>query len=237
MKEALKSAYSPPEGPGEYLLEFEKLTLHEGESPRSFMFELKRLLDKAIPGLEAAAREKLLYYHFLSGLPEDINAAIRASPDCTTSEAALTRALALINGRKFRPRVTIAAVDNATPAVTNNAAELAARIACLEQEIMQLRAGHASAEPGAGDAIAAVTPTPRSNQTGAGRHSFTTRSDGARGKPSRGPRCFLCAGYGHIARYCANNNSATSARSQQGSGEQQGNGRGAAGSRGTAGRV
>ena len=48
VKAALAAAFSPPEQQSEYLLAFETLTLRDGESPRSFLSELRRLLDLAI---------------------------------------------------------------------------------------------------------------------------------------------------------------------------------------------
>mgnify|MGYP002136701572 CR=1 FL=1 len=58
--------------------------------------------------IDAAAREQLLYYHFLNGLPDDMGIAIRTSCDCSTSEAALARALALTTARKARTGVVAA---------------------------------------------------------------------------------------------------------------------------------
>ena len=44
--------------------EFHKYQLHLGESLSLFVYELKQPLDQAMPGMDAAAREQLLFHQF-----------------------------------------------------------------------------------------------------------------------------------------------------------------------------
>ena len=48
--------------------EFHKCRLHTSES-LSIVYELKKLLDEAMRGMDAMAREQLLLHQFLGGLP------------------------------------------------------------------------------------------------------------------------------------------------------------------------
>ena len=49
--------------------EFHKHKSYPGESLSLFVYELKRLLDHSMPGMDAAAHEQLLLHQFLGGLP------------------------------------------------------------------------------------------------------------------------------------------------------------------------
>jgi len=238
VKAALVAAFSPPEQQSEYLLAFERLTLRDGESPRNFLFELRRLLDLAMPALDAVAREKLLLHHFINGLPADINAAIRISQDCLTSEAALKRAVAWMHVKRAPPGPVAAAADDAArdATITRDATDVTSRLEELERQMMCLRVGGTSADAPQRGAVAAVTPARPKQQASSGRYSFAPHSDGDRTGVPRGPQCFLCMGFGHLARQCANNSLRIANGAQQGRVQHQGNGRGAAAFRGTAGR-
>jgi len=233
VKAALTNAFLPPEGRGEHLLNFEQRSLHDGESPRSYLFELKRLLDLAMPNMDATAREQLLFHQFVNGMPVDISMAIRSSPGCSSAEAALARSMALMNAKKLRPGAVAAVVDGAADAATSHATDLAERMDQLERELACLRTA-ASAESAGGNAVAVVAPRPPRKRPGYGRYKFA-QTFGGREAP-KGPRCFSCLGFGHLARQCANNVLVTEDGRQQGRPQQQGNGRGAAAVRGTAGR-
>jgi len=236
VKAALEAAFSPPEGQGEHLRAFNTMTLREGESPRTFLFELQRSLDLAMPELNREARECLLFHQFVNGLPEEISVDIKTSRECLTTNAALARALLLTAVRKRRPATVAAAVESAAVVNTNDSTALALRVDLLERELRRLQTSEASGEPDAGDAIAAVTPARLKKRFNSGRYAGThTFGSGQRDLP-RGPRCFACAGYGHYARQCANNADAQSEDAKPGRAQQQGNARGAGAVRGASGR-
>ena len=53
--------------------EFHLCKMRPGEALSLFLHDLKRLLDQAMPKLEASAREQLLLHQFLAGLPESVS--------------------------------------------------------------------------------------------------------------------------------------------------------------------
>ena len=67
-----------------------------GERPQKYLFELKRLLNKAFPQMAEEAKEQLLFEQFICGLPKVTYENIRTSPDIKTSDAAMKRAQILI---------------------------------------------------------------------------------------------------------------------------------------------
>ena len=67
-----------------------------GQRPQKYLFELKKLLNKAFPQMAEEAKEQLLFEQFIRGLPKVIYENIRTSPDIKTSDAAMKRAQILI---------------------------------------------------------------------------------------------------------------------------------------------
>ena len=80
--------------PSEFITldEFHKHKLQPGESLSLFVYELKKLLDQAMPGMDAAAREQLLLHQFLGGLAASVSKQVRAAGDTKTLNAAFERA-------------------------------------------------------------------------------------------------------------------------------------------------
>ena len=81
--------------------EFHKRRLHPGES-LLFVYELKRLLDQAMPGMDAAAREQLLLHQFLGGLPASVSKQIRVAGETKELDEAIecARLLMTIEGEQ-----------------------------------------------------------------------------------------------------------------------------------------
>ena len=54
-----------------------------GEALPVFLHDLKQLLEQAMPGLDAEAKEPLLLHQFVAGLPPAISKQLRAAGDTT----------------------------------------------------------------------------------------------------------------------------------------------------------
>ena len=63
------------------LEEFHSRTMWPGEAVALYLYDLKRLLQQAMPELSENARQPLLLHQFLSGLPDAISRQLRASGD------------------------------------------------------------------------------------------------------------------------------------------------------------
>jgi hypothetical protein len=76
--------------------EFEHRRLLPGETPRVFLYNLKRLLETAMPELSGEAKEKFLFHKFIEGLPKDVSRLMRSSvTDINTTKEALAKANSL----------------------------------------------------------------------------------------------------------------------------------------------
>ena len=107
VKERLLSAFKPEDTKFTSLSEFQNRSLHPGETPQKYLYELKGFLRKAFPDMSEEAKEQLLYEQYIRGLPRSIYENIRLSPDVKTSDEAMKRAQAdtyakRINGKRWR---------------------------------------------------------------------------------------------------------------------------------------
>ena len=64
-----------------FLKEFHSRTMWPGEAVTLYLYDLKRLLQQAMPGLAKIALQPLLLHQFLLGLPDAISQQLRASGD------------------------------------------------------------------------------------------------------------------------------------------------------------
>ena len=108
--------------------EFHKRRLLPGESLSLFVYELKKLLDQAMPGMDATAREQLLLHQFLGGVPAPISKQIRAAGETKALDKAVERARLLM---------TIEREQIATAAVTE-VQELKDQISQLTEQVAVL---------------------------------------------------------------------------------------------------
>ena len=69
--------------------EFHQRKLRPGEALPVFVYDLKKLLARAMPELDQAAREPLLLHQFLTGLPVAVSRQLRATGETYTLEAAI----------------------------------------------------------------------------------------------------------------------------------------------------
>ena len=70
---------------------FLKRRLGSGEALSLYLYELKWLLDQAMPGLDATARSPLLLHQFMEGLPTVVSRQLRAAGDVKDLDTALER--------------------------------------------------------------------------------------------------------------------------------------------------
>ena len=78
------------------LEEFQKRSIFLGESVGMYLYELKRLLQQAMPELTADARKQLLIHQFLTGLPASLSRQLRASGNTADLDELVQRAKILM---------------------------------------------------------------------------------------------------------------------------------------------
>ena len=91
--------------------EFQARMLRPGETALLYVHELKRLLEDAMPNLDADSQDRILFQQLLAGLPDDCSRALRAIPEIkTTAEAvSLARLLMMVSHQASVP--TVASVN------------------------------------------------------------------------------------------------------------------------------
>ena len=169
------------------LEKFQKRKILPGEAISLYLHELKTLLDQAMPGLAAKAKQQLLVHQFLAGLPVSVSQQLRATGDTKVLDQVVERAKLLM------------IVQEQTAAVTSEETEmlkLQAQVSQLTEQVAALNIQH---------------------KDGDSRRCFYCNRPGhtQRNCPDRRQerRCFTCGRPGHIARECwQGNGRGTSAR-------------------------
>ena len=77
--------------------EFKRRKLRPGEALSVFVYDMKKLLERAMPSLDKSARDQLLLHQLLAGLPENVSRQLRATGETKTLDAAITRARLLMS--------------------------------------------------------------------------------------------------------------------------------------------
>ena len=109
-KLALRNALKPTEFTA--FAEFQSRKLRPGETVYMYVHHLKRL-DAAMPELDEDSKNKILFQQFLAGVPDECSHVLRANPDITTIDAAVTRAKLLLTVSVEKPALSIGAVTDA----------------------------------------------------------------------------------------------------------------------------
>ena len=164
------------------LEEFHQRKLRPGEALPLFVHDLKRLLEQAMPDLDASAREQLLLHQFMAGIPAAVGRQLRTTGDTNKLDATVERARLLMS---------LDVHEEATAAIQTEG-----EMKQLKEQISELT-----------EQVAALSAA--QSTTGAQRPRTSLRCFGCNGFghvqrncPSPARRCFNCGRTGHLARNC-----------------------------------
>ena len=180
------------------LEEFHHRKLHPGESLSVYVHNLKVLIERAMPGIDATSRGQLLLHQFLAGIPLQVSRQLRAMGDTTDLQRVVEKArlLMTIEEQPENAATPINAVQEGT------LAKLQSQIETLTQQVATL-ATQPPRQP-------VVKRCFSCNQVG-----HIQRQCPHRQQPLYLLRCFSCGQLGHLARQCYQLN--TNGASVQGS--------------------
>ena len=162
---------------------FHRRRLLPGKSLSVFVHELKRLLDQAMPGAEAATRKQLLIHQFLTGIPIDVSKQLRAAGEMEDLDKLMQRAKLLM---------TLDCSER-TAAVGKQQVDA---VEALKEQVASLT-----------EQVAALTTQRTAHQTPSLR-CFRCNQPGhvQRNCPNKLRRCYACGRAGHIASECRSGN-------------------------------
>ena len=188
--------------PTEFLTleQFHQRKLIPGESLSVFLYDLKKLLQHAMPDVTADVRSQLLLHQRLVGLPTAVSKQLRANGDVNDLEKTIERARLLLSLEEERPT----AVATVSTALSEVELKLRKQVDELAEQVAALR-GEKS--------------LPRSvtcyhcNQQGHVKRNCPALKN----RPLQSRKCFICGRAGHIAKNCLQENfSGVSAQGQSG---------------------
>lgn len=156
------------------LEKFRQRKMFPGEALPVFLHDLKQLLEQAMPGLDAEAKEQLLLHQFVAGLPPAISKQLRAAGNTTDLRSTVERTK-LLNALENEQQIAgVTPPSNVNPISTNAAVEkLTEQVAALTEQVASLSAAQ------------------------------QRRQDVFNARP-RPIRCYQCGKVGHIRRNCRN---------------------------------
>ena len=172
--------------------EFHQRKLRPGEALPVFVYDLKKLLARAMPELDQAAREPLLLHQFLTGLPVAVSRQLRATGETYTLEAAVTRAKLLMTIEDHGQAAAVSK-DSAMEQLREQVALLTEQVATLStsnQAISQPR-------------LRKLPRCFKCNQVGHMQRECPHYTS-YRGQAFR--RCYTCGKQGHLANNCHQGN-------------------------------
>ena len=188
--------------PTEFLTleQFHQRKLIPGESLSVFLYDLKKLLQHAMPDVTADVRSQLLLHQLLVGLPTAVSKQLRANGDVNDLEKTIERARLLLSLEEERPT----AVATVSTALSEVELKLRKQVDELAEQVAALR-GEKS--------------LPRSvtcyhcNQQGHVKRNCPALKN----RPLQSRKCFICGRAGHIAKNCLQENfSGVSAQGRSG---------------------
>ena len=168
--------------------EFHQRKLRPREPLSVFVHDSKKLLDQAMPGLEADAKKQLVLHQFLAGLPPTVSRQLRAAGETKELDTAIERAkllLALEEQENVRPAAAVSEHDASLEVLKAQMTKLTEQVAALSTSS---RPRHARRE-----LRCFVCNNP----------GHVQRDCPSRRRPVR--LCYVCGQPGHIARFCQGN--------------------------------
>ena len=218
----LREALCPAVDRERYFADFEQRVLRPQEDPSLFLWELKDILSKANPDLQAEAREALLSRQFMRGLPSLIRLKLlenNPTPTLVDMTAFVQRFRAV--HRHDDASSFVQAMQTSTPVGPPAEGPLATSIAQLTAAVTALASDQK-------DLRAALVPPSGVGRPRNPQESFNIRRGGGggwgRSRNQSQQRCFncnmighfvrdcpwdsqchLCLGWGHSSQQCANN--------------------------------
>ena len=91
VKAALQGALIPEEGKFIAMDAFHTRSLFPSESVQIYVYELKKLINRALPDIETEAKEQLLFHRFVTGLPVQMSREIQLNSSITSLGEAVKR--------------------------------------------------------------------------------------------------------------------------------------------------
>ena len=190
-KQALTNALKPTEFTA--CTEFQSRKLRPGENVHMYLHHLKRLLDAAMPELDEDSKNKILFQQFLAGVPNECSRILRANPDITTVDAAVTRAKLLLTVSVEKSALSVAAVTDAAKC-TSEVRALQDSVKYLTEQMSTLME---KLQEQTFTAAPSSVPVRCYNCNRPGHLSRNCR------QPRRQPVCYCsCNQPGHVARDC-----------------------------------
>ena len=191
VKQSLCSALKPKQFSS--FAEFQARKLRPGETVQMYLHHLQRLLESALPDLDAESKDKLLFQQFIAGVPDECSRALRSNPDITTTTQAVARARLLMSvSVEKQPSSAMTAVG----AQCSEIADLKEDVKRLSEQMAALVNKFTPAEQTAA-AVASPSVSVRCyNCNGMGHLSRNCR------QRRHQPVCYTCNRPGHVARYC-----------------------------------
>ena len=117
---------------------FAEFQARPGETALLYVHELKRLLEDAIPNLDADSQDRILFQQLLAGLPEDCSRALRAIPEIKTTADAVSRARLLMTVSHQASVPTVASVNAGKDSQTAAIGTLQGHVRHLTKQLSSL---------------------------------------------------------------------------------------------------
>ena len=208
LREALRRRFEPESKRDLYAAEFHVRQKQAAEDWATFGEDLKALIDKAFPGMEAAARERLAVDRFLTQLtdpqlafsvrqkrPETIDEVVTATLEMQAHLSLAKRAVGGDGGRTQPSELPIAGTNyrNPSPSENNASRHNSAPSERFTDTLQQLVAQMEKLE-------SALTDS-RPRRDGPGYRNPGRRPT-RRNQRRDSQRCYRCRELGHIARNC-----------------------------------
>ena len=172
--------------------EFKRRKLRPGEALSVFVYDMKKLLERAMPSLDKSGRDQLLLHQLLAGLPQNVSRQLRATGETKTLDATITRARLLMSIDDHEQTAAISDSSSEIQLLKEQVARLTEQVAAVSMPALQ---------PRANDRQYREMRCFNCNRKGHLQRECPLCN---RGRDFR--RCFVCGQPGHLARNCRQGN-------------------------------